>query len=285
MRLIGIDWGTSSFRAFRFAEDGSLLATHSAARGILTVEGGKFAEALQGEIGSWLDGSPLLLSGMIGSRQGWIEAPYCPAPAGADEIAAACIDLPGFSGHIVPGVSTVRPDVMRGEETQILGTGIQDGLICTPGTHSKWVRVVGGRIVDFATHMTGELYAVLRQHSILGRLMEGDGEDEGAFLAGVATAKADPALGRTLFTARSYGLFEKVPASGLASYLSGLLIGTEIASEPGDGPVYLIATPALTKRYQAGLSVFGRTAQSIDGADAAAKGLWAIGQRLYGREG
>lgn len=283
MTMIGIDWGTSSFRAFRFAEDGAVLATHSAARGIMTVQDGRFAEALSEEIGPWLDGSPLLLSGMIGSRQGWIEAPYCPAPAGADEIAGACLPLPALKGHIVPGISTGRPDVMRGEETQILGTGITDGLICTPGTHSKWVKVKGGRIVDFATHMTGELYAVLRQHSILGRLMDGEAADEAAFLAGVETAKSDPALGRTLFMTRSYGLFDRVPATGLASYLSGLLIGSEIAAEPGDGPVYLIATPALTARYQSALAVFGRRAQSVDGAEAAAKGLWAIGQRLYGR--
>lgn len=283
MRMIGIDWGTSSFRAFRFGEDGAVLETHSAARGIMTVQDGRFAEALSDEIGPWIDGSPLLLSGMIGSRQGWIEAAYCPAPAGADEIAGTCLPLPGLKGHIVPGVSTGRPDVMRGEETQILGTGITDGLICTPGTHSKWVRVAGGKIVDFATHMTGELYAVLRQHSILGRLMDGESADEAAFLAGVETAKADPALGRTLFTTRSYGLFDRVPATGLASYLSGLLIGSEIAAEPGDGPVYLIATPALTARYQSALAVFGRQAQSIDGAEAAAKGLWTIGQRLYGR--
>jgi 2-dehydro-3-deoxygalactonokinase len=289
--IIGIDWGTSSFRAFRYDTAGGVAEVREAPGGILTVTDGAFADALHRQAGDWLTAdSRLIFCGMIGSRQGWREAPYCPAPADATAIAAACLRLEGTgtaAAVIVPGVSTTRPDVMRGEETQILGAGLADGLICTPGTHSKWVRMEGWRIAGFATHMTGELFALLKQHSILGRLMTGDGtEDEAAFLEGVETARHDPALARSLFTVRSYGLFDRVPGSGLADYLSGLLIGSEIAAEADDGsisgPVSLIAAPALAARYGRALARFGLTAVQVDGTQASARGLWRVATALWG---
>jgi 2-dehydro-3-deoxygalactonokinase len=148
-------------------------------------------------------------------------------------------------------------DAMRGEETQIVGAlahqGIEDALLCLPGTHSKWAVVTEGRIARFRTHMTGELFAVLRQHSILGRLMHDDVDDAEAFRRGLARAREPGGLLNHLFSARTAGLFARLAEPSLASYLSGLLIGDELhgalAATPPQGPVLLVGAPALCRRY------------------------------------
>src|ERR1700722_18087646 len=195
--MIGVDWGTTGFRAFRIGRNGAVLERRSSPRGIMAVRDGRFASTLREEIGPWLAAGEdrVLLSGMIGSRQGWKEAPYLPCPAGAAELAGALVDI-GFDWarvKLVPGLSGVDEagvaEVMRGEETQIMGVApvLRDGgIACLPGTHSKWARVEGGRIVEFTTHMTGEAFGVLRSHTILGR-MRRDGPSDGApFDAGLA---------------------------------------------------------------------------------------------------
>jgi len=201
--LIGIDWGTTSFRAYRIDADGGVLETRSAPAGILKVADGDFEAVLEREVGSWLAAAPALpvvISGMITSRQGWLEVPYCACPAGSAELAEALrehVTRAGRRLRFVPGLSLIGsdrvPDVIRGEETQIigeLGLAGDDGLgrqaIVLPGTHSKWVFAEEGRIVWFATFMTGEVFAVLKEHSILGRLMEGNEQDEAAFARGLS---------------------------------------------------------------------------------------------------
>ncbi len=176
--LIAIDWGTTSVRAYRIGSDGVVSASNSAPLGIQNVRDGRFADALATLLGDWRDErAPALACGMIGSRQGWVEAPYVACPATLADLIGGIVAAPAGTLQVVPGVLTRDPhgvpDVMRGEETQIVGAvdaQAERVLAVLPGTHSKWARVEQGRIVDFMTVMTGELWNVLLQHSILGRL-------------------------------------------------------------------------------------------------------------------
>ena len=295
--LLGLDWGTSALRAYRIAADGTILERRAAPAGILAVAGGDFAGELARQIGDWLAAAPdlpLLASGMIGSRQGWIEVPYAPCPAGAGELVARLVEHRMASGRrlwFVPGLCREGgdgvPDVMRGEETQILGV---DGdavaqLVVLPGTHSKWALVEAGRVVWFATFMTGELFAVLRQHSILGRLMAGDGDDEAAFARGLAAGlsgdRAQGGLLHRLFSVRTLGLFDRLPATGLADHLSGLLIGEEVREALGcvghraEGEVVIVGEAKLAERYRTALGQAGLAARPFAG-EAAALGQLAI---------
>ncbi len=248
--LIALDWGTSSLRGYLMAHDGTVIVQRTGGRGIMQVADGQFETALNALCGDWLTAYPsatLITSGMIGSKQGWHEAPYCPCPANASAIAAAVIALPIANGrvlHIVPGVSFIDaasgvPDVMRGEETQIIGAVPPTGthLCVLPGTHSKWAWVRDGAIERFSSWMTGEVYATLTQHTILGRLMQLDApHDEAAFARGVQYGHANPAaLLNRIFSARTLGLFDQLGAAALPSYLSGLLIGAEMGgiTQPG----------------------------------------------------
>jgi 2-dehydro-3-deoxygalactonokinase len=186
-RLIALDWGTSNLRASLLDAEGSVLETRAAPSGVMAVPERRFADALSSLCGDWLQARPrhaCVASGMIGSRQGWIEAPYVACPAGLADAAALVTAVAFGDGHvlhIVPGLRSVDEagvtDVMRGEETQLWGADLPDGSCCVlPGTHSKWAWLgEGGRILEFQTHMTGEVYALLARHSILGRLMEFDG--------------------------------------------------------------------------------------------------------------
>jgi 2-dehydro-3-deoxygalactonokinase len=269
--LVSVDWGTSAFRARLAAADGSALDAVEAEVGATGLATGAHEAFLETQIGSWmrrLPGLPIVMSGMVGSRQGWVEAPYAPCPAGAAEIAAAMTTIPATQiGRVVvvPGLSTRdargAPDVMRGEETQILGalgaSGRADGLFVLPGTHSKWARVEAGRIVDFATFMTGEVFAALKDHSLLGRLMAPSTDAASAadgFARGLAAAAALERPGdllHAIFMTRTLGLFHELPAHALADYLSGLLIGAEIlAGARGVREAFVVGSPTLTARYR-----------------------------------
>jgi 2-dehydro-3-deoxygalactonokinase len=288
--MLAIDWGTSSFRAYRVSE-GVVREKREAPLGILQVAGGDFAGALEGQVGDWLAAGeyPVVMSGMIGSRQGWVEAPYVECPAGADDLAARLCPVrwAGREAWIVPGLVDRHggvPDVMRGEETQLVGAlgGLGSGshLVCLPGTHSKWARIVDGRIAGFRTHMTGEVFGVLKAHSILGRLMAEDGEDEGAFDQGFARARDTGGLLHHLFGARTRGLLGELPAAALSSYLSGMLIGHELVPEAdGAAVVHLIGAPRLTSLYARALGRLGKTTHVLD-ADAAVAGLVALARNL-----
>lgn len=289
--MIVIDWGTSSFRAFRIAIDGAILDRRSAPRGIMHVEGGRFAETLRDHIGDWLKAGEnrVLLSGMIGSRQGWKEAPYVPCPAGATELGAALVDIPfdGAQVKLVPGMNGVDAsgiaEVMRGEETQIIGALAAmggNGLACLPGTHSKWVRVAGGRIARFTSHMTGEAFGALRDHTILGRMMKDGAPSDAAFDAGVARSAEPGGLLHHLFGVRTQTLFGKLAETGGASYLSGILIGHELRAELGGAQgetVHLIGAPELVALYARAIAASGAKAVSHD-ADASVRGLVIIGE-------
>ena len=301
--LIGLDWGTTSFRAYRLDRQGAVLEAKSAAAGILKIPGGDFEAALEREIGPWLadaPGVPVIAAGMITSRQGWVEVPYCSCPAGSAEIAGALLRHETGAGrtiHFVPGLSIVGadgvPDVIRGEETQIIGAvgGAVGGevgdapgrrLLVLPGTHSKWALVEHGRLVWFATFMTGELFAVLREHSILGRLMAGADDDDAAYGRGLAYARGSGGLLRRLFSARTLCLFGELPERGVASYLSGLLVGTELREaleclgpSATDEEITVIGGAELCGRYLAAIEAAGLRGRRA-AEDAGARGLFVI---------
>jgi 2-dehydro-3-deoxygalactonokinase len=287
-QLIGLDWGTTSCRAYLIGADGSVLERLVDGPGILRVQNGAFGPALDAMIGGWPK-LPVILSGMIGSRQGWVEAPYAHCPAGADDIVTALASIAHADVGIalVPGLSTENgemPDVMRGEETQILGvlalSKNESGLFLLPGTHSKWAEVAGGRIVSFRTFMTGEVFGALKHHTILGRLMSDGESDAEAFMRGVCEGAALGSAGALLnriFATRTYGLTDKLADTALADYLSGLLIGAEVseATRQTKGAVTIIASPALAQRYTDALRLLGRSG-TLAPDDCVAAGHWRI---------
>ncbi|MCK8787216.1 2-dehydro-3-deoxygalactonokinase [Roseomonas sp. NAR14] len=313
-RLIALDWGTTALRAFLLGAGGRVLDRRAAPRGLLQVPPGGFAAVLAEILGDWRrPGLPALAAGMVGSAQGWREVPYHRGPAGLADLAAGLLPVPekGPEGEavlrIVPGIlldgapPEVMPEVMRGEETQVMGAlALEPGLraaarIVLPGTHSKWVAVRDGRITSFRTYMTGELFAVLRAHSILGRALAPSAQPAGAadeeeawaaFDRGVDAARAGKAgLAPLLFSARTLVLAGALPAAASLDYLSGLLIGDELRAalpvgEPGI-PLALIGDPALCRRYRrafARLGLPGTHAGTPDGpreiAGATEAGLW-----------
>ncbi len=282
--MIAVDWGTSSFRAFRVDRSGAILGRTSSRLGILNVARGEFAGTLRSAIAAWLaEGeTDILLSGMVGSRQGWVEAPYLPCPAGPAEIAAALVPVPfeGARARLVPGLTDRDgdgvPEAMRGEETQLLGA--MDamrgaGVACLPGSHSKWARLAGGRIASFRTYLSGEAYSALRGGTILGRMMTDGPPDAAAFADGVARSGQAGHLLHHLFGVRTRGLFGTLADDASASYLSGLLIGHEVrAALPADGHVSLIGSATLTALYASAIAHCGGTPRVMD-EDAAARGL------------
>jgi 2-dehydro-3-deoxygalactonokinase len=289
--LIAIDWGTSSLRGAQLGAEGQVLATREFARGILSVPPGQFAAVLDELFGDWMQapGALCLISGMAGSRQGWQEAPYCPCPAGFAELGQHLLWLQPGRIALVPGLSCLgqdtlqTPDVMRGEEVQIFGAlrlaGRDTATLVLPGTHSKWAQVENARVTRFSTFMTGELYALLSQHSILGKTLDLNGAfNEAAYLQGVDQSQTTGSVLHQLFAVRTLGLFERLPAAALPSYLSGLLIGEELRTQnrpATQGPLILIGSDSLTMRYTLALRHMGIDCQS-HGAEATWAGLFAL---------
>jgi 2-dehydro-3-deoxygalactonokinase len=292
VRLIAIDWGTSSARAYALDGHGKVVSERSAPLGVQRVAGGGFSDALNVLCGGEVpDDLPLIASGMIGSRQGWVEVPYRRCPAGFDAIAASLTGVPGTRLSIVPGLicqdGDEVPDVIRGEETQVFGAlservGARQ-VVVLPGTHSKWVIAGPEGVETFATFMTGELYAVLREHSILGRLAV-TGVDDAALDRGVRhSLRRDAALTHDLFSARTLALTDALAPTGVDDYLSGLLLGAEIAAARAwlarqrleRATVMLLGDAALLLRYRRALALAEIDAV-LGPSDAAARGLWRI---------
>jgi 2-dehydro-3-deoxygalactonokinase len=292
--LIALDWGTTNLRVYLVGSAGAVIAREERPLGIMQVANADFAGALDETVKSWLPlppGLPIVACGMIGSRQGWREAPYVACPAGAADVARGMIAVEWRDGHrvlLIPGISCRDsqgvPDVIRGEETQIFGAVAGDsGLYLLPGTHSKWVAVEKGRIISFATFMTGEVFGVLRQHSILGRTMQSGEIDEGGFRRGVAAAaKGAGALLHGLFGARTLNLFGELAEREGAGYLSGLLIGTELLEAPRvvgisgkPSSIGLIGQPQLCRSYAMAAAELGY-ATSEAAPDAALHGIWRL---------
>ncbi|MCX2900855.1 2-dehydro-3-deoxygalactonokinase [Pseudomonas mandelii] len=321
-QLIALDWGTTSLRAYKLAEGGQVLEQRSLSTGIMqlprtprVIAGQPCADgfelAFDQACGDWLDaqpGLPVIACGMVGSAQGWHEAAYRDTPANVADLGTSLQTVRSIRGvdvHIVPGViqRSRLPNVMRGEETQVLGVlhtlsdksgladngGASDLLIGLPGSHSKWVEVAEGCIVHFDTFMTGEIFAVLSEHSILGRTQQRGGSFDGdAFDRGVQVAlSTDGDIGplSTLFSARSLGLTGELPASAQPDYLSGLLIGHEVCALANVQrhrrnsvhlpSVILIGNTQLCDRYQRALDACGFARVSL-AEQATERGLWQL---------
>lgn len=292
--MIGVDWGTTSLRAYRIGAEGAVLDRLDRPGGILTVPAGGFPAALRDAIGPWLAAGEtrVLLCGMVGSRQGWVEAPYLRCPAGPAEIAAATTAIPfdGATLRLIPGLTTEDahgiPDVMRGEETKLvaladtLGPGTH--LACLPGTHSKWARLEAGRVAHFTTHMTGEAFAALSQHTILARTSTDGPDQPEAFARGVARARQGGGLLHHLFGARTLHLMDRLEQAETRSFLSGLLIGHEIAAalaETQATRVELVGAAGLAALYAEALRLSGVAVRPHD-PDLVAAGLHHIGRSL-----
>lgn len=280
--LIAIDWGTTNRRVFLLAADGAVEQRVADGLGVLSVT--DFPAEIAGLRARFGD-RPMLLAGMVGSNRGWIEAPYRACPADLGSLAAGLVRAEGAA--IVPGVRD-RADVMRGEEVQLLGAvaaGLvaPDGEACLPGTHAKWAAFAGGAITRFRTVMTGEMFALLRNHSILANQLEGEVRAGPAFAEGVRRALDTGELLADLFGVRARGVLGSLAPEDAPSYASGLLIGSDVRiglGFTGPGPVALIGDPALTALYAAALAEAGRTSTQIDGEAAFLAGIRALAERL-----
>jgi 2-dehydro-3-deoxygalactonokinase len=290
--LIALDWGTSSLRAFLFDGTGQLVETRARPWGIRHLPEGGYDAALA-EIATGWPALPRLACGMVGSRNGWREVPYIDLPAGASQLGKALGSVRAADGldvHLVPGLRDPRgPDVMRGEETQLIGALVlRPELAATstfilPGTHSKWAVVRDGVVTGFRTLMTGELFAVLRQHSILGATGVDAVDDADAFARGVVAARDSGTAGALsrLFSTRALMLDGALAPASVPDYLSGLLIGEEFRATLADGlarrdaPLQLIGEAALCERYRRAAALFDIELPPPI-ADAAAHGLWQL---------
>jgi 2-dehydro-3-deoxygalactonokinase len=300
-----VDWGTSSFRLWLIDEDGTVLGERRSSEGMTTAASTGFAQVLQSHLSALFapDDIPVIVCGMAGARQGWVEAGYIDTPTLLSAILTGAVSVPGQKRdvRILPGLaqrSKQAPDVMRGEETQLLGAIAADAhgeqIVCMPGTHSKWVRVVDGAVTGFSTFMTGELFDVITKHSILSHAVTGAEAmpaDAAALEAAVKAAFDQPALATSLiFGARAGQLLHGLTAVGAQARISGTLIGAEIAGgllNVGKGTaITLVASGRLQTLYESAFHLLSLPYQTIDadaavrrGLSAAAKAIWLNDER------
>lgn len=294
-----IDWGTSTFRLWVFDADGNVLAERRSEDGLQSIGGreGFFGimESHLAETGA-PDSLPVIVCGMAGSRQGWVEARYLDTPAPLDRVMGSAVRVDGISRdvRILPGVAQrvcAHPDVIRGEETQLLGalaSGVETGLFCMPGTHSKWVALKAGTLEAFATYMTGELFGLLGRHSILAHAIDGMKvkPEDPDFLSAVEAGMTRPAdIANRIFEIRSAQLLGFSAAGSGAARLSGALIGTELTGAGARfgrlGHVHLIASGSLSKLYARALEVTGSTVTILDADEVVRRGLHAAARHFW----
>ncbi|MBL6938536.1 MAG: 2-dehydro-3-deoxygalactonokinase [Alphaproteobacteria bacterium] len=274
--LIGVDWGSTSVRAFAIARGGAVVNVRRTDDGVF-LRSGDFGARLAALLGDWPANVPILMCGMIGSDRGWVQAPYVTAPAGLDDLAKHLVRVPFVRpAFIVPGVSLIADEtceVMRGEETIVMGLDARDALACLPGTHAKWVDVDDRRIVDFRTYMTGELRALVLGH---GALATGVAQEHShdAFAQGLDAASSGVTSG--LFQARARRLLGRLAAEHTAAFVGGVLIGEELRHEARGERVTVAAQGEIASAYAAALD--GRPHAIEDPERAVAKGLWRIAE-------
>ncbi len=291
---IAVDWGTSQLRAWAMSASGTVLAEAQSDNGMSTLAGDGFEPALLDLVARWIDGPTTVIAcGMVGSRQGWVEAPYStvPCPALPDGFARAAVQHPDLQVHVIPGIKQPNPaDVMRGEETQIAGFLARnknwDGVICLPGTHTKWVHVSADEVVSFQTFMTGELFATISEQTVLRHSIAAEGWDDDAFTAAVDEAMARPErLAARLFALRAEGLLNALPGSAARARLSGLLIGAELAAAKPywlGQQIAVIGAGGLSKLYVGALAAQHAPAAQVQGDAITIAGLTAAYARLKG---
>lgn len=279
---IAVDWGTTNRRAYLIGSDRQIIDSFEDDVGLRAVPLDGFAQQAV-MIRARLGDKPMLLAGMVGARTGWRETPYVECPARPEQLAETIVWIEPLRTGIVPGLCQREkpgPDVMRGEEVQILGALAAklvppDALICHPGTHSKWIILQDGKIASFQTVMTGEIFSLIKTHSILADLLQEDVHEGLAFRAGVAEALSGRAVLSALFGIRARALLKQADGDG-ASWASGLLIGADIAAGVKDyrgGPIALIGRPDLCVLYAAAANQAGYETFQIDGAEAFLAGI------------
>lgn len=291
--FVGINWGSTSFRAYLIGADGSAIDEYVAAAGVVGLDRDGMGSMMSELASRWPQRGPVYASGMIGSNVGWIEVPYAQAPAGCADLAAAAVstqigDLPL---KIVPGITCRRsfdgePDILRGEEVELMGLvalRAVDGWVALPGTHTKWARLENGRVVDFFTSMSGEIFDRLTAKGLLASIVAGEAADGAEFLRGVSAGLARRlSLGTLLFGARAQVVRGALAKSDAASYLRGLLIGSEIgdalAVYPtlGGSVIPLIGNPALCRLYASALRTVGLSSELIESREACLRGFRAL---------
>lgn len=282
---IAVDWGSSNRRAWALDRDGAVIAERADDRGLLAHADRRFADSLGDFLAAWpamVSGIPVIMAGMVGSRLGWVEVPYQPVPIRLTDLArhlAKAGMVAGSACWIVPGLSRddpVQPEVMRGEECQMLGALLAghgpSGLFLLPGTHSKWARVGDGVLTEFRTYLTGELFDLLSRSGTLAQLMSGEGADPQAFAQGVAAARDAQLLNR-IFSVRSLALFDRLRGPAPRAYLSGLLVGTEIGDALAAWPdsrsagVVCVGSAAMIARYGAAAAQLALPFKGFDNAE------------------
>lgn len=288
LNWIAVDWGTSNLRAWAMDDQNRVLARGGSNKGMGVLAKSEFEPALLEVIETWLGSGrdiPVICCGMVGSRQGWIEAPYSGVPCRpVDEhsIVHAPVDRVGLSVHVIPGVKQLDPaDVMRGEETQIAGLIKQqpdfEGVVCLPGTHTKWARIKGGQITEFTTFVTGEMFSLLTKKSVLRHSVSADGWDESAFQLGLMRSfKSPDTFSARLFSLRAESLIDDLDPIAARSRLSGLIIGMELCASMSywqGQTVAIIGTDVLAETFARSLTGFGAETQVLDGEAMTLSGL------------
>ena len=291
---IGINWGSSNFRAYRIARDGTLIDKFTEPAGIAMLDRPGMASNIGKIVDRWPDCGPILASGMVGSNVGWVEVPYahCPAGLAAVKAAAVTVDFGSVGVTIVPGMTCQREkdggvDILRGEETEIFGLAelekLSDGIVGLPGTHTKWARIGSGKVLDFATSMSGEIFDRLTAHGLLASIVEGEARDGDAFRAAVTQAYERPlGLGTALFGVRAKVIRRELSRTDAASALRGLMIGADIADAlslfPADfgTPIPLVGNASLCALYATAFAMRGIEGRVFDADHAAVAGFHAI---------
>ncbi len=289
---IAVDWGTSNLRAWAMASDGTVKDCASSDKGMSTLTKDAFEPTLISLTEQWLGctETPVIACGMVGARQGWSEAPYRAVPTTPHGTLSPCkTDDNRITMHILPGLKQDKsPDVMRGEETQIAGFLADnpdfDGVLCLPGTHTKWVHISAKEVVSFQTVMTGELFALLSQNSVLRHSVDSADWDDDAFTQAVADTLTKPeTVTSRLFQIRASHLLENTAADTCKARLSGALIGAEIAATKpywlGQN-LALIGAPKLNALYAKALETQGLSPSQYVGDDLTLKGLTAAYKEL-----
>lgn len=295
--IIGISWSTTTFHAYLIASGGSLLEEHAEPSGVLGLERERMSVLVGDVARRWPTARSIYASGMIGSKLGWVEAPYAQAPAGSVELAQCAV--PATMGDtrviIVPGIACRRssdgwPDVMRGEEIEIIGAAgtAGDAVMVIPGTHTKWVRVRGRQVIEFVTSISGEIFDRLAEQGLLASVTEGSGEDSPAFLAGVAASREQKlGLGVLLFGVRAMVVGGELPRSDAASYIRGLLIGSEISDAAaalgglGDKLITLVGDGSLIGLYRRALELVATESARVTSQDARITGFLSFHRAMH----
>jgi 2-dehydro-3-deoxygalactonokinase len=292
---IAVDWGTTNFRAFLMDNAQRLDHIHHAC-GLLSVEKTEFAATLYHLLQPWLQEHgvlPVVMAGMVGSQQGWHEVPYSPLPCTARALLGGTYSFTttwGSPAWIIPGVSGTspfgQPDVMRGEEVQLLGLSqlhpAEKHFALLPGTHSKHAHLAGGNITDFSTFMSGEVFSLLSQHSLLGKGLPEQQDDKPTFLLGVKTALRGAPFTHLIFSARTRRLAGEIAPAHIHSYLSGLTIGAEMLAIPAGQQAWVVGSPTLTERYRLASTLLDRQLTPVNGDDCFIHGLSHLYSLLQG---